>query len=251
MGESEAVRDGGVARDAGGGAGGQAGRCAAHEGECAFMRVAQPGFEFEDFLATDREAAMSGLDDGGVDGADGDLMHSLAWAYVEFRPGGGAVRRAELLDGGARVRGAQSGVAVGVVGEALEPGCAGMGKGRVGAGLQWEHGQLAGLVEGVGVMGVRPEGDEFAGLGMPFLGAGAEDHCRPAAMPESRRTRNQGMTKAMPKVRARCKVMRFVPRPAFCGWVWAGAGAKTSGPILRMMAMAQSSSPRPSGRETS
>src|SRR5580698_3170186 len=125
MGECEAVRDCGVTRDAGGEARGQARGFAVHEGECAFMRVAQAGLEFEDFLAADREAEMSGLDNGGVDGADSDLMHPLPSAYGEFGPGGGAVRRAELFDGWAGVRGARGGVAAGVVGEALEPGGAG------------------------------------------------------------------------------------------------------------------------------
>ena len=151
MGEGEAVGDGGVARDAGGEAGGKAGGFSAHEGERAFVGVAEPGFEFQDRLATEGEAEIAGLDDRGVDRADGDLVHALAGGWGVFGPGGGAVRRAEMLDGGARVGGAGGGVAARVVREALEPGGTWGFERGVGVVDERRGDEGAGLVEGVGV----------------------------------------------------------------------------------------------------
>ncbi len=124
--------------------------------ERAFAGIAEPGFEFQHLLATQREAEIAGLDDRGVDRADGDLVHAFARGGGVIRPGGRAVRRAEMLDGGACVRRAGGGVAVRVMRQTLEPGGTGMGQRGVGVVDQRRADQRVGAVEGVGVGCIRP-----------------------------------------------------------------------------------------------
>src|SRR5207247_2469924 len=72
---------------------------AAHQGALdAAVLVAERDLEVEDVLAVALEAEVAGLDDAGVHGTDGDLVHLLALDAVEVGDADGGARVAHRLE---------------------------------------------------------------------------------------------------------------------------------------------------------